>query len=122
MSEPLFNKVAGLRPAPLLKKRLWHRCFLVNFVKFLRTPPMATSPTLPSGHGCISDASLRRLIQRLRDVSKRADLQISETSRWRLIRDVCSETSLRSLRFSQRRLFRPNGLSVFPLGFLDLII
>ena len=33
-----FNKVAGLRPVTLLKKRLWHRCFLVNFVKFLRTP------------------------------------------------------------------------------------
>ena len=33
-----FNKVAGLRPAALLKKRLWHRCFPVNFVKFLRTP------------------------------------------------------------------------------------
>ena len=33
-----FNKVAGLRPATLLKKRLWHRCFPVNFVKFLRTP------------------------------------------------------------------------------------
>ena len=29
-----FNKV---RPATLLKKRLWHRCFLVNFAKFLRT-------------------------------------------------------------------------------------
>ena len=28
-----FNKV---RPAPLLKKRLWHRCFLVNFANFLR--------------------------------------------------------------------------------------
>ena len=28
----------GLRPATLLKKRLWHRCFPVNFVKFLRTP------------------------------------------------------------------------------------
>ena len=28
-----FNKVAGLRPATLLKKRLWHRCFPVNFVK-----------------------------------------------------------------------------------------
>ena len=26
------------RPATLLKKRLWHRCFPVNFVKFLRTP------------------------------------------------------------------------------------
>ena len=33
-----FNKVAGLRPGTLLKKRLWHRSFLVNFVKFLRTP------------------------------------------------------------------------------------
>ena len=27
-----------LRPATLLKKRLWHRCFLVNFAKFLRIP------------------------------------------------------------------------------------
>ena len=33
-----FNKVAGLRPATLLKKRLWHRRFPVNFGKFLRTP------------------------------------------------------------------------------------
>ena len=33
-----FNKVAGLRPANLLKKRLWHRHFPVNFSKFLRTP------------------------------------------------------------------------------------
>ena len=33
-----FNKLAGLRPATLSKKRLWHRCFPVNFVKFLRTP------------------------------------------------------------------------------------
>ena len=31
-----FNKVAGLRPATLLKKRHWHSCFPVNFVKFLR--------------------------------------------------------------------------------------
>ena len=29
----VFNKVAGLR-----QKRLWHRCFPVNFGKFLRTP------------------------------------------------------------------------------------
>ena len=33
-----FNKDAGLSPATLLKKRLWHSCFPVNFVKFLRTP------------------------------------------------------------------------------------
>ena len=28
----------GLRPATLLKKRLWYRCFPVNFVQFPRTP------------------------------------------------------------------------------------
>ena len=38
LCQSLFlNKVAG-RPATLLKKRLWNRCFLVNFVKFFRTP------------------------------------------------------------------------------------
>ena len=34
----LFNSVASLRPATLLKKRLWHRCFPQNFSKFLGTP------------------------------------------------------------------------------------
>ena len=33
-----FNKVATLRPTTLLKKGLWHRCFPVNFVKFLKAP------------------------------------------------------------------------------------
>ena len=33
-----FNKVAGLSPANLSKKRLWHGRFPVNFAKFLRTP------------------------------------------------------------------------------------
>ena len=33
-----FNKVASLRAAALLKMILWHRCFPVNFAKFLRTP------------------------------------------------------------------------------------
>ena len=33
-----FNKVVDLRPATLLKKSLWHRCFPVNFAKFIRTP------------------------------------------------------------------------------------
>ena len=32
-----FNKVVDLRPETLLKKRLWHICFPVNFAKFLRT-------------------------------------------------------------------------------------
>ena len=33
-----FNKVAGLGPATLLKRRLWHGCFPVDFVKYPRTP------------------------------------------------------------------------------------
>ena len=33
----VLNKFAGLRPATLLNKRLWHRCFPANFAKFLRT-------------------------------------------------------------------------------------
>ena len=31
-------RVSFLMPATLIKKRLWHRCFPVNFEKFLRTP------------------------------------------------------------------------------------
>ena len=39
-----FTKFTGkylcqsLTPATLLNKRLWYRCFTVNFAKFLRTP------------------------------------------------------------------------------------
>ena len=32
-----FNKVAALRSANLLKKRLGYRCFPVNFLQFIRT-------------------------------------------------------------------------------------
>ena len=38
MPGSLFDNVPGLRPATLFKKRHWHRCFPVNFPKFLRTP------------------------------------------------------------------------------------
>ena len=41
MKKGLFietSEVAGLRLTTLVKKRLWHRCFSVNFVKFVRTP------------------------------------------------------------------------------------
>ena len=34
-----LNKLQA-RPVTLLRKRLWHRCFLVNFAKFLRTPSL----------------------------------------------------------------------------------
>ena len=32
-----LNKSTGLRPATLLKRKLWRRCFPVNFAQFLRT-------------------------------------------------------------------------------------
>ena len=31
-------KVQTLRPVTLFKKRLWQKCFPVNFAKFLRAP------------------------------------------------------------------------------------
>ena len=33
-----FNLVTGVRPATLLKVRLWHRCFPMTFAIFLRIP------------------------------------------------------------------------------------
>ena len=33
-----FNKFAGMRPATLFKRKLFHSCFPVNFAKFSRTP------------------------------------------------------------------------------------
>ena len=49
LCQSLFlNKVAGLRSATLLKKWLGHKCFPVNFAKFLRTPFLQnTSGWLP---------------------------------------------------------------------------
>ena len=39
----IFNKAVGLRPATLLKKRLWQRCFPMNFAWFLRAPFLENS-------------------------------------------------------------------------------
>ena len=54
--EMVFKKVVlknfRLRPATLLKKRPWHRCFPVNFAKFQRTPfyitPLVAASVMPS--------------------------------------------------------------------------
>ena len=45
LRQSLFcKKIAALRPATLLKKKLWHSCFPVNFAKFLRTPFLQNTP------------------------------------------------------------------------------
>ena len=36
--EVFCKKGVLIRPGTAFKKRVWHRCFPVNFVKFLRTP------------------------------------------------------------------------------------
>ena len=48
-SSLFFNKVADLIPATLLKKRLKHRCYQVNFAKFLR-PPLNRIPLVDYLH------------------------------------------------------------------------
>ena len=45
-----FNEVKGLRLQFLLKKRLWHRCFPVNFAKCLRAPFLQNIRTTASEH------------------------------------------------------------------------
>ena len=45
------------RPATLLKKRLWHRCFLVNSMKFLRTPFLQSTSGRPLLYKSISIVS-----------------------------------------------------------------
>ena len=57
-----FSKVACLRPATLLKKRLRHSCFPVNFAKFLRIPFLQnTSRRLLLWH-CYDCSTVRALI------------------------------------------------------------
>ena len=45
-----------LQPATLLKRRLWHRCFLSNFAKFFRAPFY-----LDTSAGCFRTVVLRTL-------------------------------------------------------------
>ena len=35
---PFSNKLTDPTPAPVSKKKLWHRCFPVDFAKFVRAP------------------------------------------------------------------------------------
>ena len=42
--ESLISKVKGLHPATLFRKKLQHKCFTLNFAKFLRTPFYLTPP------------------------------------------------------------------------------
>ena len=51
-----FTKVA-CRPATLLKKRLWHRYFPMNFAKFL-TKPFLRTPLVAASEGSKRKANI----------------------------------------------------------------
>ena len=75
-----FNKVEGLSPATLIKKRLWHRCFPVNFMKFLRTPFLQnTSRLLLKTAVSFTEA---RLILKLRHLIPQSRATCSELLAW----------------------------------------
>ena len=59
-----LNKVAGLRPATSLRKRLWHRCFPLNFAKFIRTSFYRT-PLVSSSRTPISKIICERLLLKI---------------------------------------------------------
>ena len=61
----VFNNIAGLRPATLLKKRIWHRCFPVNFLKFLNTFFHRTPLVVASPFGYVTLEDLHLLIRYL---------------------------------------------------------
>ena len=50
-----FNKAAGVKPVYSERRRLWHRCFPVNFVKFLRAPFLQNT----SGRGLLFTGFLK---------------------------------------------------------------
>ena len=37
VTESLFNKVKGLQPATLIEKRLWQKCFTLDFARLFKT-------------------------------------------------------------------------------------
>ena len=84
-----LNKVAGLRrfEKTLLKKRLWHRCFHVNFTKLLRTPFYETPPVVDSGF----------FLENLQNVSEQLFYRISMNGRF------CSRTISGWHFFTQRQ-------------------
>ena len=59
------------RPATLLKKRLWHRCFAVNFTIFLRT-------------SLLQNTSLRLLLECARNTFQTVWLVSTWWEHWRL--------------------------------------
>ena len=80
LCQSLFNKATGLRPKSPLEKRLWYRCFSVNFVKFLRTPFLQNTsgqPLLEKPKYCVRTMSIDSSRQILRKSRRKSFLVFS---------------------------------------------
>ena len=62
-------------PLSLSKKRLWHKCFLVNFTKFPRTPPVAASVCCRRKVAAVKIEKLKAFIIKYYDFSKTYSVQ-----------------------------------------------
>ena len=67
LSQVLFFHLF-LRPATLLKKRLWQRCFAVNFTKFLGTPILQNTSDCHVSVQNLPAVGLMELIWKLKDL------------------------------------------------------
>ena len=64
-----YNKVTGMRFGILLKKRLNIMCFLVDFVNFLRAPPLVACQKLTASRSNASSKSFSLLSVYCRSLS-----------------------------------------------------
>ena len=85
-----FNKVASLRPATLLKKRLWKRCFTANFAKFVRTP-------------FLTNTSGRLLLRRIIFIQKLNNSYKSKNRKKKNIMTLKKNRKLKKKQFSNRK-------------------
>ena len=68
--------------ATLLKKRLWHRCFPVNFAKFLRTPFFYRTPLVAVSEGAITESELLKALTSKNDDKSPGNDGITKEPLW----------------------------------------
>ena len=70
-----FNKVANLRIATLVKKRLWHRCFSKKICEMFKNVFFTEHLRMTaSGHSCVAALRSRKLITFLANHTRKQQL------------------------------------------------
>ena len=82
LSRICLTHFSPVRPATLLKKSLWHRCFPVNFAKFLRTPFFTEHLGVVASERVAAFCCVSYINQSLVLEDKTNDLFLHETQYW----------------------------------------